>query len=403
MSPIDLSGKIFCSNCGMTIGNNSKPVSVPTISHIQTDDDDRMPTDKLTSPSSQPTKTEVVTQDESQKVRDELMKMMAPTVEPAQPPSQIPEPAQQTEIIEAEKQQNSSSPDQPEEPKIADMASTDNQVPTEPMIKTLDISTPITEMQPKDESPAPEVPEPVSGVSEPAPSLPDEPVSIPVTNLDGNAPTAAPVVDTEATPTETPVAPELVSDTEKYSNVGLQDNKQSEKFSEKVKEIDTLGASGVLLDILDDAAIAKEREQKTETLKAAEDLIDDLNFEAENKPAKKAAASSNKKTETIKPKEAGKHASLEKKATRPIVPVFTPEEIEAALTGKELPKKAEGEPIDKNDFKPSENDIIDALVQTTAEDLHKEQTYNQDMDNPRGVEVKSAAVKNYFNNIFKKA
>ena len=359
MSPIDLSGKIFCSNCGMTIGNNSKPSSVPapTISHIQTDTEGNEPIEKPATPITRPTQQEagIIKQDESQKVRDELMKMMTPAAKPVQATNQPPEPTPQTEAIETEKQETVVAPDKPEAKDRPETATPGMGSSTQP--------------------------DSVSSQESPKP-----PIKLSVTN-------------------STPQAkkPERITETGESPGVDLPKDKQSEGFSEKVKEIDTLGASGVLLDILDDTAIAKQREQKTEVLKAAGNLIDDLNFESDKKPIKKIPVSYSKALETKEPEEVKKPEPVKNNPAKPTVPVFTPEEIEAALTGKELPKKAEEKPLDKNDFKPSKDDAIDALVQTTAEDLRKEQTYNQDMDNPNGAEVKSAAVKNYFNNIFKKA
>jgi hypothetical protein len=93
------------------------------------------------------------------------------------------------------------------EPKIADMTSEENPVSIEPMVATLDTSMPISEIQPKDVSPAPEMPSPVSEITEPTSTPPGESVSIPVTKLSDNAHTVPPV-DTIATSAETPVVPE---------------------------------------------------------------------------------------------------------------------------------------------------------------------------------------------------
>lgn len=355
MEPIDLAGKVFCSNCGMTISGNNpkKQEETPAIIHLESGSENEInpPTKKTSTeevinndyvPETPETKP-LVPEDESGKVKDELMKLM-----------------------EEEK------PDIPE------------------------IKTNIARQEPAqkdtDEAKTPPI---------------IEPVKIPVENKDIKLQKETPEEPSGGVPESShPVVTNDLSDSQ--LGVDLPKNKPTKNFEEKVKEIDTLGASGVLLDILDDTALEKQKEEQLVSLKAAKSLVDDLRFDSENKSDTTKAAQGEQggkpektqaKRETEKTLPKNKPDSNENK---PHAPVFTPEEIEAALTGKELPKK---EPISKpTKLTSTEKDRLDAIIKTTAEDLNKEQAYSgsKDVTMFTSSDSKSTAVKDYFNNLFNK-
>lgn len=56
---------------------------------------------------------------------------------------------------------------------------------------------------------------------------------------------------------------------------------ERKEFDKKTKELDTLSASGILLDILDDEALSKKNEKKVETMKAAADMIEKIDLPTE--------------------------------------------------------------------------------------------------------------------------
>jgi hypothetical protein len=91
---------------------------------------------------------------------------------------------------------------------------------------------------------------------------------------------------------------------------------KSKDFDEQVKKIDALGATGVLLDILDDSAVEKTDEKKIEAYEAAEELIDKIPFKQpkELKMFEELDSKSNKKTRT-NTKKFDKDAKKDKKTS----------------------------------------------------------------------------------------
>ncbi len=118
----------------------------------------------------------------------------------------------------------------------------------------------------------------------------------PLTNDDGFY-TSAP--NPETLPQDTPVAPE-VSDTNPETEESIPplgqtieipnendfeapglDATNDKSLEEKVQNVDTLGASGILLDILNENYQAAGREENVKALEAAEELIDDISTPSE--------------------------------------------------------------------------------------------------------------------------
>ena len=472
MEPIDLSGKVFCSNCGMTIGvsESSKEEEIPIISHLTTevseDDLDVLgigptPADKAamipslsqeftdnsvdTSFSTstnqnarpeeiQPIDTKVdsldtaeivtpaqpstantppatnINPDDSNLVRQELIKMMGKATQ-----SQAPTPSN-TEILKsaepiAPEEPAQTSPTEPPamptppEPTVDQVLASQSQAPAEEEVKPEAAPEPTEPMPepPVDLTPQPEPPteptEPVTPVEPPVETPPLTPTD-PFDALEPS-PMTPPVASTPPTPEapvdniQPPVMPETKSidanDFEFIDNytanddkppapadlhVELSPEKPSSEFKKKIEDIDTLGASGVLLDILDDKAIQKQDEEKLDSLEAAEDLVGDIHFNL--------------------------HKNERKPKTK---------KLKANILDKNLVN-----PIKKPEIKPTVEPIdLPTIIETAAEDLKNEtkdqpksdsgntgnvkpeSTYNVKIDS----DVKAAALKNYFSNILK--
>jgi hypothetical protein len=335
MEPIDLNGKVFCSNCGMTIKESrTETGDLPIVKSGQTEIQNESVDEKAMSAG------QTVTEDKETKGAEEAPK----------PAKTVEEPEVFPRLITGETKTNS--------------ADEGNLVRDE-LMKTMNRPT-----ADKTETEEMKV----------ASNIPSQPAKIPVKNLDNSK-----------------VAVETILGDQ--TNLKASDLKPTQTFDERVKDIDTLGASGVLMDILDDKALEKQQEQKVESLEAAEELVDDIDT-SKQKPDK--AEVNINDARIIKP-------AVSKK------PVMTPAEIEASLTSKPLPL-VEDKPSEMprpSQFKPTEKDKTSAMIETTAEDLQKGQVYNSRVNNQpdvlggpspveEGTETRHSAVKRYFSNIFGK-
>jgi hypothetical protein len=160
------------------------------------------------------------------------------------------------------------------------------------------------------------------------------------------------------------------------AGVEIPKDKTPTNFEKNIKEIDTLGASGVLLDILDDSAIDKQNQEKVEALEVAENLIGDIPFTLH------------------RPKETTKNAKAKINILKDNIvnPISNPE-IEPTVELDDLPTSietaAEDLKIESTQNDKSQPKTNDALVD--------EKTYNINKNN----EIKTAALKNYFSSILK--
>lgn len=330
MEPIDLNGKIFCSNCGMTIKEDQpEDEDLPIIRSGQTEIQDELIDEKTTGTS------QTVTNDKGTMGVEKAPEPAKPVKESEVSPRLIPEETKADSVLVKDE-----------------------------LMKTM--SQPATEKTETEEMKV------VNSTS-------SQPTRIPVEKFDNSK------ADIETTP-------------DGQTNLKVPGTKPAQTFDERVKDIDTLGASGVLMDILDDKALEKQQEQKVTSLEAAEELVDDI--DTSNQELVKAEVNID-------------DASI----TKPAVgekPIMTPTEIKASLTSKP-PSLVEDKPSEMprpSQFKPTEKDKTSAMIETTAEDLQKEQVYNSQANNQPAVpgpspvaedaETRHSAVKRYFSNIFGK-
>ncbi len=343
MEEIELGGKTFCSNCGMTIGESPEPEKVDISIHRISDIESFGLNESSSNPESPPASPPPVTQpnnapvitlihpepitteatqdkitenslvnemipkqqigeaakqndaavinnpeaetekpilDDSEKVRKELMKMMEePTSEGSFSESKTITPPTTDVLHDLEPntlispaESTSKLPDQYNIPMTNNKPDNDSALtsdlkrenqPTPPvtLIDEAGISTPATEKLPTD---------------------------MPITNEkpfgDINPDLLESIMDSQEiseikTDSQRDNPPNNIIQPSPSKGVELPSHsKKPDNFEKEIKDIDILGASGVLLDILDDNAIQKNDEQKVMTYKAAETLIDAIPF-----------------------------------------------------------------------------------------------------------------------------
>ena len=171
-------------------------------------------------------------------------------------------------------------------------------------------------------------------------------------------------------------------------------------FTEKVKEMDTLGASGILLDILDDKAIEGEEIQKISSYAAAGKLLEENPDIFSSKP----------ELEATQPPPDETTQSLENE------PLLNNEDISGFI-----PKTNEistSDPLTNSPANPIKHleflDIKPPMDLPTSIETEKENLETAQLDKPNAprvaeitdypqveaVDPRHVAVKNYFNNIF---
>ncbi len=210
----------------MTIGASQAPPKEehPVIAHMQTETEDELKVAEESKPEIPvtPETQAPPVMDESQQVRQELLKMMKSA------PTQAPSPQKEATSPPSEPTPVKVSVVDLDNPSLQDFGRTGSKQLTDNEDKKAEVDS-----------------EPVSA-----------PASPPAIASSSSVDEASPRLEVKA--------------------------KDDERFSKRVKEIDTLGASGVLLDILDDTALARQNEQKKEALEAAKEVMDDLHFESGN-------------------------------------------------------------------------------------------------------------------------
>ena len=119
--------------------------------------------------------------------------------------------------------------------------------------------------------------------------------------------------------------------------------KKGKEFDEQVKNLDTLGASGILLDILDDKAVEKEDEQKMVSFHAAADVVDDIRVLGPE-PKKSRKIRHHREKPRLKDQMLSKkgEASSEKKPEQPLIP-----DTKFDLYGNPMPQPLQPEEIEK--------------------------------------------------------
>jgi hypothetical protein len=443
MEPIDLSGKVFCSNCGMTI-STSEPKEekvIPTITHLTTevaDDTSELlgseateprvdineepmipPSDRdegfttapkpapepiininqtqpISSPIMQPRATpsgeatftppasknitSPSTNDESSLVRQELIKMMGeplqekvetiPAPRPVQPEPPAINKVSGPEPVEVEQPAASKGP----EPAEAEVPKEETVISLEPI--SIGSSAP----QIPKEGPKPETELPIiQNITQPKPGIIAIPKSDKAVAPDIDEPSPGIVLPVSTNPvTYKPDELEFVDSKDKEnvesSKIILPKEDPSNEFQDRIKQLDALDASGVLLDILDDDALKKQREEKVEALEAAEDLIDTIPFSLQprKKQIKKEKQSDILDNNIVNPSKKPEIETVEELVDLPTVVETAAEDL-------------------KNETSAKINQQNNKLGTTT------EQIYNVKMSKDQ----KADAVKNYFSSILK--
>ncbi|MEI7690753.1 MAG: hypothetical protein WCI63_03965 [bacterium] len=205
----------------------------------------------------------------------------------------------------------------------------------------------------------------------------------------------SPTAHSEPTPKE-----KLPENTEP-ANVGVElPATDNSSFTEKVKEMDTLGASGILLDILDDKAIEGEDIQKISSYAAAGKLLEENPDIFSSKP----------EIETTLPSPDKTAQSLNTK------PVVNNEDISAFVPQMKEPTTSD--PLTNSPVNPIKHleflDIKPPMDLPTSVETEKENLETAQLDKPNAtsgpettdyplaeaIDPRHVAVKNYFNNIF---
>jgi hypothetical protein len=265
MQPIELNGKTFCSNCGLTIGAADNTVT-DAISNFPLP-----PTDLAAPP--KPAFPEETLGDSQTPIKDEAKTELGIDPESSNL-NQVDSP-----ITDVQNEQNASQIDQPLPPEV------DNQpiklkVNTEPETPVeTDLQALASEFNDQTEDNEPTVESPQNNL-EPELAPEDElPVAIPADNTN-NLPEGINQSDSLVDKIDIP--------TEADFNLSSAENSISSMTNtvtdDKTKEIDTLGASGILLDILGDNLETQQRQEKLDSLKAAEDLLDDIKMPKDKVP-----------------------------------------------------------------------------------------------------------------------
>jgi hypothetical protein len=382
MEPISLSGKTFCSNCGMTIYERPDLKVMPSIMkdpeppkikdvHLEIPDSDF---DGILDESGEGTKpilentpnaTDISSQN-TPEVKSEPMASMpdlepdllkpatppvpAPPASQTTPATQTPAPlgqppstpvviagpkvapalpeapaqpvvAQVPEVKPAEAKTPEVKPTiiQPENIKIPETPQPSRQVETEPLPSQDEILTEFADVQKSDElqqmaeaaikagreykTPPPKPPETTRAAPlqpagpkiepEPIPEKPKlvirdsshlgHPVPKPISKPKPPVKRLSPHKEVLELGKERP-QPQETGPIEKIPVKEIKDQplepfvktKKGKEFDETVKKLDTLGASGILLDILDDEALEEQHHHKMESFQAAADVIDDI-------------------------------------------------------------------------------------------------------------------------------
>ena len=243
MEPIELSGKTFCSNCGLTIGAASPYSPAATITPFSD-------TDK-------PTTTETVDTAE-------------PTI-PMEP---------QTPIKDTTKGEFGLPVNEP-----GDLIISNESVPEkeEAVVEsTTNFQEPgkLTVSSDSEQPLATEVVE--------APSTTD----LPATKEDNNEPEEVPAAESADDILTPPISEEVppfsqqvaVPDESEFEAPAAKTENSSQTNEEKIKEVDTLGASGILLDILSENYHATEAKNEINALNAAEEVLDEVESEDKKEP-----------------------------------------------------------------------------------------------------------------------
>jgi hypothetical protein len=306
MEPIDLSGKTFCSNCGMTI-YEQKIVEEKELPKI-------IPENIATIPEDTPIIKDVHTEVSgdglvNEDVTSETQEPGAgtPTADKAAAPAvkiPISTVSSQTQQPSAQEVNNAvtSAPPQKISVSVPTPQATTNPAPASPPTPN-NAGTTSPETTPEEEhelniQPAPQTPpkqpvdsQPVQniatvGVPEQKSSDSMETNLIPEISLSTPPTPTVPVATTPAVSSASEITTELTNPNKPSDKEILEDlvdektvvpqeekDKSDKIFSEKVKEVDTLGASGILLDILDDKAVEKKNEQELETMVTAAELV----------------------------------------------------------------------------------------------------------------------------------
>jgi hypothetical protein len=359
IEPIELSGKIFCSNCGLSIGTSQKePEPLPKITTLKNPVADVIPPAVKTSVSAAP--------NISEPAKTEKPLATEPTITQLVTPSS-------TGIYMAK-----------EEPKPNDKIA--QPVP----VQKADSTVLINELPPTP-APKPEIVEQIENAKVPNIEV-KEAAKKPQTIVE-EKPEPKPIENHQPKLEEKTQAnnEEKISKAEKKKKLLLdilnEDNRpirtltedelrpKEDTFSADVKSIDTLGASGILLDILSDQSVADSNQKEKEALKAAGDIIDKVTpAKIEDEPSK--TIESKDKPQHYVPKN-GKKLKIDVLDDNPVNPIKHPE-IEAAEAELDLPtpEETQKETLAMTSTEESQDD-----QNISIENILKEETANEQPEN----------------------
>jgi hypothetical protein len=247
MEPIELNGKTFCSNCGLTIGAATPHTPAADISPYSA-------TDQSAPTSSFDTVAPVATLSPQTPIKDEMKESLGLPIN------------EEGDLIIADSKE-------PETSEVLDDIPTIPTEPETPVSVKLSVNSTDEVSTSTDESYYPLPAEAVAAESD-RDTEPDEPVAEmpPVSDfsdtIDSEIPHLTQSVD--------------IPDENDFESAPAQDpDDYSKAIEKKIEEVDTLGASGILLDILNENYKATERSNQVKALEAAEDLVEQITVEPE--------------------------------------------------------------------------------------------------------------------------
>lgn len=262
IEPLDLAGKLFCSNCGMTISNAQNTAPSVEMHKISKNPDptfsDQGATIQSTPIPEAPKQTiSNLTNQINKTMVDDLGLDVANELKPETVASVNKEAASVTTATQTLKPETTAqNVIEPVIPKL----------PSEPGFYT---APPVKkDMVPKEDEPKePTIEALAENETKPAPAAQPKNIGILMNILEPEKPISE-ITDSE------PAQPPMPEPEIRVLNSEADLKIKEDSLTQSVKNIDALGASGILLDILNDEAVQKERSDQSEALNAAQNLVD---------------------------------------------------------------------------------------------------------------------------------
>ena len=350
MEPIELSGKTFCSNCGLTVGINPISTSNNKISNSYT-----RPAETINTPVSEINTTNTFEESETP-ITDEAKKDLGLPLDNdiiannfiATEQKEISQTTNQSEPIKL------SIKCDPDDISAKQQLDNNNNNGEHPLVEPDDdLDTPIINNMPRINSDDTDR-LPLSQKE----SVDREGVIIDTACKDNEENQLKPGLNQASSLIKSVDIPnETDFDTLPIqNNIMAQDevpNENKQSIEEKIKEVDTLGASGILLDILNENYYLDKSSNQIATLEAAEDLIDNIDFTSD---------------------EQEDHETIEENLIEKLNPV---KELELEDPLKELEITSGYQNIQETPDKPVRENINDDLYKLPNEILEQSQENNE--------------------------